>query len=252
MKYEITIEDLVPRRRELTVEIPEDMGDTDDLSEYLDRHPELWQDTHLPPDHQTLAGVTPAAILEPLPDDQVIAVEWVIPIVEQHRALATIGEVRQVLEAASDHAPVPLHNLVELLRTVHSDVYGDKLDSWLASLRGPGRGHTMSATAEDPYITAVDPATDNERDEHRATVPATPGRQDSTAKYSFTEASHGYGSVELADLAEAGAWQPGTQVTAAVLEEYFGSTGKGRGLITDTTHDYSRITYTGTNDRSHR
>ena len=253
MKYAITVEDLVPRHRELTVVIPDDLGDTDDLSEYLDRHPELWRDTRLPADHQTITSIGPAAQPEPLTHDQLIALEWDETTATHHMALVTVGELIQELEAATGRRPEPFRDPVEMswyLRGGARDKHG--LDTWLNLLHAQNRANPTSTTqVDDPLITGARLATDAEHDEHHATTSAAvPAAGDNTVRFRYTETSRGHGHVGLTELAETRVWQPGTPVTAQVLEEYFGASGEDRGPIVETVHDYGRISYTGPDGRS--
>ncbi|MBS2531965.1 hypothetical protein KGQ20_04195 [Catenulispora sp. NF23] len=250
MKYEITVEDLVPRRRELTIEIPEDLGDTNDLSEYLDQHPELWRDIHLPTDRQIVTVISPAPEPEPLANDHLIAVEWDETAATHYRALVTIGELLQELGAAGRKTKA-FHDPVEMSWHLRGYAPENGLGTWLNLLHAQRRVNTTSTTPlDDPLITNVRLATNTERDEHRATIPTVPGLRDSTVTFEFAETFRG--RVDLTDLAEAGVWQPGTPVTSQVLKDYFGPGGQDRGQVTDTEHDHSRINYTGPEDGDRR
>jgi hypothetical protein len=246
LKYEISIEDLVPRRREFTVDVPDD---EDDPAEYLRAHPELWQDLHVPPQSQSIAGLRFAPVPEALADGTMIAVEWDLAIVLHQRALTTVGELSRELEAATGRKPEPFGDPVELSWYVRGNAREKLLDSWLNLLHAQGRVHTTSTIeVEDPLITGARLAIDAERDEQPAHKPAVPGRRDTTVTYTFTETSHGQGRVNLAELIEAGVWQPGTPITGAVLNDFFGEYGEDLGEIAHTGHAYSQITLAGDTD----
>lgn len=244
MKYDIDIEVLQPTRHRATVEVPDDI---DDPAEYLREHPVLWTDRRVPEDRQQIARIRPAAPPEPLDPDLLLILHWTTTVNHRHQAALTVAELRQALTADTTGQMPPWHTVLDAVHAMLDNLDSTGLETLLTGLERDG---LTEATVEEinryPSRELLADQTGARR--LRALRPEPPEVEHRQVVFAFTETSHGHGRVDLADLEHAGAWKPGTPVTGAVLDEYFGTSGADRGRLDGTDHDYQQIAYTSPDD----
>ena len=243
LQYHIEIEVLEPRRRQTTVEVPDDV---DDPGAYLRNHPQLWTDRQAPAERQEIARIHAAIAPEPLDPDLLLTVAWITTIEHQHRAAVTVGALRQAVLA--DHlafaAPLPPWcTVLDISNAVLDDADSPSLSALLAGLEESHAAET-EPVAVSRYVHREILADHADTARLHALRPAPPDHTHRQVTFAFTETSHGHGHIDLTDLEDAGVWKPGQPVTGDVLEEYFGAWGVERGAVDRTDHSYTGITYT--------
>ncbi|NUR63111.1 MAG: hypothetical protein HOV87_31310 [Catenulispora sp.] len=246
MKYEIRIEENVPRIRELIVEVPDDH---DDPAEYLRTHTDGWADPQLPEGAATIARIH-AAIPPLAPDPEaVFVVEWTAAVQRRCQVLATAAELHRALQAGTGGEVDPFTSSADVHWRVRGNVHERSMNHWIQTVTATGRATTVDTQiVEDPWIHAATPATETQAAEYRAGLPQAPSSFDRAVSYDFTETSTGRGALALAMLDDSGLWDPGTPVTPGVLAEYFGLHGIDPGQVKNTDTAFTDIAYTAHRD----
>ena len=151
MRYEITVEEQVPIRREFTVDVPDE---EDDPSEYLRAHPKLWHNPQLPPTAQDITRLRPASPPTFLDGQQQVILEWVTYIEERHRTAVSVAELRRALWDGRGEEPLPFSTVLDVTAVIVGHAAATHLDHWLSHLETGGRTRINGATDR-----IVDPAT---------------------------------------------------------------------------------------------
>lgn len=167
MRYEITIEEQVPIRREFTVEVPDE---EDDPAEYLRTHPKLWHNPQLPPTAQDIARLRPASPPTFLDAQQQVILEWVTYGEERHRTAVSVAELRRALWDGHGEEPLPFSTVLDVTAVIVGHAGTTHLNQWLSHLETGGRTRINCATHR-----IVEPATLRPHNEHPAGHDSTEG-----------------------------------------------------------------------------